>query len=353
MAAKEISSGIILDTEQEKAWHEFQQLIFKINSHKKRLKINTTGIYLWGPVGRGKTMLVNEFYNALITQYKIRMHFQNFMKYVHEKLTSLMGEKNCMKKLADRLVEHYDVICLDDFYVDDIANATIMSNLFKELYHRKLVLVITANTSPDDLCNSMLIKERFHVANQLLKKHNKIIRIDNQKDYRLSFKGNDSVFFWGDEAITNAKLSQFFFANSGKHPEAGKVHISHHLFHYKAKYKNIIWFDFAELCDKPRSQLDYINLAAQFNILLISHIPQLEDNAEKTDKLETTFFNNRTKRFITLIDEMYDKNILLVANFKCPLNALYLGHELKFQFERTYSRLNEMQSAEYLKKTAC
>lgn len=349
-----IDSTIHLDNEQRKVWDQLQILsTFLIN--KKKLfnifqKINNHGIYIWGPVGRGKTMLVNHFYDSLNINRKTRLHFQHFMKNIHENLFKLQGVSNGIQKLATDIAQRYDVICLDELYIDDIVNASIVGSLLKELYRNGVVLVITTNIHPDDLYKDKLHQERFYDVITLLKQHNHVCSLDNKLDYRMLQTQSNEVFFYGERQVASQRLRQFYLEVSCHTPPvAGELIINNRKLAVNAQYNDIVWFEFTELCEKSRSQLDYIALADQFKTILISNIPQLDDGLAKDD-YSAVFCRDRSRRFISLIDEFYDRGILLVVNFEVQIDSLYLGFDLKFQFERVYSRLFEMQSLDYLTK---
>lgn len=346
-------SGMTLDQEQSKVWEKLQAISEKMIKQKKQWvyfhKRKIQGLYIWGPAGRGKSMLVNKFYNSLTIKRKMRIHFQHFMKDIHEKLFEFNGSANPIEMLASYFAHRYDIICLDELFIEDIADASIIGNLIKALYNKNIIFVITTNIEPDKLYKNSLYKERLLKAINLLKWNNCIFNLDNQQDYRLLHEQYHDVFFWGDHKATDAKLCQFYSKKSNHEmPKSGELMVNNRQIIFKARCKHVIWFDFIELCEKPHSKLDYISLTDQFSIILISDIPQLDDGLMK-DRQYAVFCNDRTRRFISLIDELYDRSILLAASFECDLSSLYLGAEFKFQFERTYSRLFEMQSHAYLK----
>lgn len=321
-----------------------QRLSVRSKQHrliKKAKGQKIQGIYLWGNVGRGKTYLMNLFFNLLSTQRKTRLHFQSFMKAIHNRLYELAGQKEPLAKIASELARKVEIICLDEFYIDDIADAMLMGRLLESLYEKGIVLVVTSNLHPDDLYLKGLNRERFFPAIALLKLNNQVICLDGDKDYRCVSKPVQSVFFMGTRERTQLQLEQYFLnATSGCHESAGFIEANHRKIAFKAKSQGIIWFDFHELCEKPRSQYDYIYIAQHFHTVLISDIPQLDNGLSGSG-------HDRARRFISLIDELYDKSVNLAASFETELHQIYLGKKFDFQFRRTCSRLIEMQSQDY------
>ncbi len=350
-------SNIELDSAQLNIMQQLLTLAQQLSKKSKRIKLSrrsrkqtVKGLYIWGKVGRGKTYLMDIFFNTLETNRKKRLHFQHFMRDIHGAIFKFSGQKNPLNKIAEELAEEVDIICLDELYIDDIADAMLLEGLFKALYNRGMIFVITSNLPPERLdCNGVNISCLTQAIEQL-NTHNHIVCLNGDKDYRLTVKPTNPVFFFGDNNITIQKISNYFqgMSNDNNHV-SGPIQINDRNMICKGMKDGIIWFDFSELCEKPRSQYDYIYIAKNFHTLLVSNIPQLDDHSPK-DRLRATFNNNRARRFISLVDEMYDRSINIIASFEKDLSEIYLGDEFRFQFNRTCSRLNEMQTKDYMSK---
>jgi cell division protein ZapE len=296
------------------------------------------GLYFWGGVGRGKTYLMDTFYESLPFARKMRSHFHRFMQRVHRDLKQLAGEKNPLQLIADRLAQEARVICFDEFFVSDIADAMILGGLFEALCDRGVTFVATSNIEPDGLYKDGLQRSRFLPAIALLKKHTLVLNVDGGTDYRLRALEKAELYHSPLGPAAEVLLRQNFDALA---PEAGRseqdLEIEGRTIRARCVADDVAWFDFAELCDGPRSQNDYIELAREYHAVLLGEVPQLTEQKE-----------DQARRFINLIDEFYDRNVKLVLTAAVPLPDLYTGVRLRFEFERTKSRLLEMQSHEYL-----
>lgn len=301
--------------------------------------VRIQGLYMWGGVGRGKTWLMDLFYEALPGSRKLRVHFHRFMRRVHAELTSLEGTKNPLEEVASRLADEVDVICFDEFFVSDITDAMLLGGLFELLFERhRIVLVATSNIVPDDLYKDGLQRARFLPAIDLLKQHTRVLNVDGGTDYRLRTLEQAELYHHPLDNDAEAILLDSFNKLA---PEPGRQNVELEIegreliAHWCAD--DVVWFAFAELCEGPRSQNDYIELAREFHAVLISGIPQMNDAQ-----------NDAARRFINLIDEFYDRNVKLIVSAEVPIESLYLGSGLEFEFRRTCSRLLEMQSHDYL-----
>jgi cell division protein ZapE len=296
------------------------------------------GLYFWGGVGRGKTYLMDTFYDTLPFPRKLRSHFHRFMQRVHRELKELSGEKNPLNLIADRLAAETRVICFDEFFVSDIADAMILGGLFEELFERGVSLVATSNIVPDGLYKDGLQRARFLPAIALLKRHTLVLNVDGGTDYRLRALEKAELYHFPLDAAANASLERSFKALA---PEPGlpdqQLEVEGRSIRALWAADDVVWFDFLDLCDGPRSQNDYIELARSYHAVLVGNIPQMGGDRE-----------DQARRFINLIDEFYDRNVKLVLAAAVPLEQLYAGGRLNFEFERTRSRLLEMQSREYL-----
>jgi cell division protein ZapE len=297
-----------------------------------------TGLYLWGGVGRGKTYLVDTFYDCLPFQRKLRVHFHRFMRRVHDELTSLEGEKNPLQTVADRLAAEALVICFDEFFVTDIGDAMILGGLMEALFDRGVTLVATSNIEPDRLYENGLQRQRFLPVIDLVKKYTLVVNVDSGVDYRLRTLQQAELYHCPLDEGADASLRASFEAlapEPGKHWE--RLQVNGRYLTCRCLADDVAWFDFAELCDGPRSQNDYIELSRIFHAVLISGVPDFGPDSD-----------DQARRFINLVDEFYDRNVKLVLSAAVPLLELYGGGRLAFEFRRTVSRLQEMQSYDYL-----
>lgn len=296
------------------------------------------GLYFWGGVGRGKTYLVDTFYDCLPFRRKLRVHFHRFMQRVHAELNSLEAEKNPLEIVADRLAEEAVVICFDEFFVTDIGDAMILGGLMEALFARGVTLVATSNIVPEKLYENGLQRQRFLPAIALVEKYTQVVNVDAGVDYRLrTLQQAELYHFPLDEGADESLRDSFerLAPEVGKHWE--RLEVNSRYLTCRRLADDVAWFDFAELCDGPRSQNDYIELARIFHAVLISGVPAfVPDN------------DDQARRFINLVDEFYDRNVKLVLAAEKPLLDLYSGGRLEFEFQRTVSRLQEMQSFEYL-----
>ncbi len=297
-----------------------------------------TGLYLWGGVGRGKTYLVDTFHDCLPFDDKLRVHFHRFMQRVHRELKALDGEKNPLLIVADRLAEEASVICFDEFFVTHIADALILGGLMEALFERGVSLVATSNIVPEKLYENGLQRQRFLPAIALIEKYTQVVNVDAGIDYRLRTLQQAELYHCPLDDAADESLRRSFDQLA---PEAGKhwerIEINGRYITCRCLADDVAWFDFAELCDGPRSQNDYIELARIFHAVLISGVPAMGAGTD-----------DQARRFINLVDEFYDRNVKLVLAAEKPLLELYNGGRLEFEFQRTVSRLQEMQSYDYL-----
>ena len=296
------------------------------------------GLYLWGGVGRGKTYLMDTFFDCLPFEHKMRVHFHRFMQRVHADLARLEGEKNPLDLVAEGLSQEARVLCFDEFFVTDIADAMILGELMKALFARGVTLVATSNIEPGQLYKNGLQRQRFLPAIDMINRYTQVVNVDAGVDYRLRALQQAQLYHYPLDKTAEKSLRESFdrlAPDGGMHWERLKVNKRY--LTTRCLAKDAVWFEFAELCDGPRSQNDYIELAKVFHTVLISGIPEFD--ADKDDQ---------ARRFINLVDEFYDRNVKLVLAAAMPLLELYAGGKLEFEFQRTISRLQEMQSFEYL-----
>ena len=305
---------------------------------KKGKEEPVKGLYFWGGVGRGKTYLMDTFYESLPFDRKMRVHFHRFMQRVHSELKSLKGEKNPLELVSKRFADETRVICFDEFFVSDIGDAMILATLMDGLFSRGVTLVSTSNIVPNMLYKDGLQRARFLPAIELVKKHTDVDNVDGGVDYRLRTLEQAELFHSPLDEDADVSLRKSFDAlavEAGKHSKS--MEINGRKIPAQAHADDVVWFDFKDVCDGPRSQNDYIEMARQFHAIIVSNVPVL--GKEKDDQ---------ARRFINMIDEFYDRNVKVIISAAAPITELYTGGRLGFEFERTESRLLEMQSREYL-----
>jgi cell division protein ZapE len=296
------------------------------------------GLYLWGAVGCGKTLLMDMFFASLPFPEKLRLHFHQFMATVHQQLTGLSGASNPLVKIADQFAQQARVLCFDEFFVEDITDAMILGKLFSGLLSRGVVLVCTSNSPPDQLYRDGLQRQRFLPTIALIKQHCQISQLVAAQDYRLRTLTRAAVYHSPLDVAAQQALARCFSQLTGvQSPQATGLDISGRLVQAKAIAQDVAWFSFTELCEGPRSQRDYMELARLFHTVLIADIPQLTSDKEEA-----------TRRFISLVDEFYQHRVKLIISAAVPVAELYQGQQLRFIFQRTKSRLIEMQTKEFL-----
>jgi len=296
------------------------------------------GLYLWGPVGRGKTWLMDLFFNSLPFPERRRRHFHRFMHDVHSELKGLTELEAPLETVADRLAAEVRVLCFDELFVTDIADAMILAGLFDGLFRRGVTLVATSNTLPDDLYRNGLQRQRLLPAIELIKRHVEVVAVAGNRDYRLRQLTQAGTYLLSAQADTTGKL-RALFAQLSDHADAsdGTVEIEGRPITVVRQSEAAVWFDFDALCGGPRSQDDYIEIARNYQSVFVSGIPVMD-----------TLREDEARRFIALIDELYDRCVKLVVSAAAPPDQLYRGERLLLEFQRAASRLTEMQSEEYL-----
>lgn len=298
------------------------------------------GLYLWGGVGRGKTYLVDTFVDALPLERKQRIHFHSFMRAVHAELKQLKQQQEPLRLVARRFAEKAQVICLDEFFVSDITDAMLLYGLLKELFALGVTLITTSNILPDDLYKDGLQRARFLPAIDLIKQHLDVLNVDGGVDYRLRYLEKAEIYHYPLDDRAEQILNDVF-NNLAPEPghRGGDLEIEGRFIPTLREADDIIWFNFRAICDGPRGTADYIEIARCFHTVLISNIPVMDWQME-----------NQARRFVNLVDEFYDRSVKLIVSAAAPLHELYTGQKLKFEFQRTVSRLQEMQSHEYLER---
>lgn len=308
-----------------------------------RLKIKQTpvrGIYLWGTVGRGKTFLMDMFFHLLPTRHKVRYHFHRFMQYVHQELAKVQGQSDPLRLVAKSFKAKTSLICFDEFFVTDIADAMILSELFYHLFSMGVTLVATSNIKPEDLYANGLQREKFLPTITLINQFTNVIAMDGNTDYRMQYLANAQLYQYPANESAEKKLMDHFLGLANDEGVKGQpLLIVDRMIPTIWYAENIVWFDFKELCEGPRSALDYIQIARDFKTVLISHVISMGEHNEDV-----------ARRFIALIDELYDHKVTLIVSANEPMVTLYQGKRHANDFQRTLSRLTEMQSVDYLQK---
>ena len=296
------------------------------------------GLYLWGGVGRGKTFLIDLFFDALPFAEKRRTHFHRFMREVHAALRERAGERDPLVAIARGWRESMRVLVLDEFFVNDIGDAMLLGRLLERLFAEGVALVTSSNTAPPDLYRHGLQRERFLPAIALLQAHCEVVLLDSANDYRLRALTRSPVYRAPLDATSDDWLAtRWRELTAGAPPEDGPLLIDGRPIPVRARAEGHAWFDFAALCEGPRAAGDYIEIATEHHTVLMGAIPRLADTRA-----------DAARRFVHLVDEFYDRHVNLVCTADAEPTALYAGDRLGGAFERTASRLIEMQSAEYL-----
>lgn len=306
--------------------------------HRRLRWPKVKGLYLWGGVGRGKTWLMDSFYEALPFDRKQRTHFHRFMLEVQDTLDHYKNETDPLLKVARELSGKARVLCFDEFQVFNIADAMILGRLFNGLFARGVTLVTTSNVAPDDLYRDGLQRERFLPAIEALKRNCTVLNVDSGIDYRLRTLHAAPIYLCPDNAEAEMHMTRLYSKIAGSAAMADtQLDINGRTIPARQLTPDAAWFDFAALCEGPRGTADYVELAHTYHTILLSGVPRFDAHHEGS-----------ARRFINLVDEFYDRGVKLVVSAAARPQDLYSGKRLSFEFERTCSRLIEMQSQEYL-----
>ncbi|WP_313627795.1 cell division protein ZapE [Kosakonia sp.] len=298
------------------------------------------GLYMWGGVGRGKTWLMDMFYQSLPGERKQRLHFHRFMLRVHEELTSLQGQSDPLEIVADRFKAETDVLCFDEFFVSDITDAMLLGGLMKALFARGITLVATSNIPPDELYRNGLQRARFLPAIDAIKQFCDVMNVDAGVDYRLRTLTQAHLWLTPLDASTAQQMDKLWLALAGAaRQNAPELEINHRPLPTLGVENQTLAVSFSTLCVDARSQHDYIALSRLFHTVMLFDVPVM-----------TPLMESEARRFIALVDEFYERHVKLVVSAAAALHDIYQGERLKFEFQRCLSRLQEMQSEEYLKR---
>jgi len=298
-----------------------------------------TGLYLHGGVGRGKTHLVDFFFERLPIEKKMRLHFHRFMQIVHEELAKLDGVSDPLKQVAQIFTNKAQILCFDEFHVIDITDAMLLGRLLEHLFSNGLVLVTTSNFHPDDLYKNGLQRDRFIPAIKLLKEHTKVVEMGGNYDYRSEAFKELGVYYFVNDDKADERLDKHFKQLSGIDLYEGKkeLKINNRKIPVKKFSSDVAWFEFDDLCNTARSTDDFSEIAHYFKTVLISNIPQMDSSLD-----------DAARRFINMIDTFYDMHVNIVVSAAAEPLKLYSGKKLDFEFDRAISRINEMQTSRYI-----
>ena len=295
------------------------------------------GVYMYGGVGRGKSFLMDCFYNAVPLRRKTRLHFHEFMREVHRELRDLQGTVNPLDELGKRIAKRYKLICFDEFHVADITDAMILHRLLTALFDNGVGFVTTSNFKPDDLYPGGMHRDRILPAIALLNAHLEVLSVDNGTDYRRRMLEQVNLYHTPLGPLADAEMTHAFNRLAESQDDNPVLQIESRQIQAKRKAGGLVWFDFKTLCGGPRSQNDYLEIATQFHTVLLSDVPAMPIRMA-----------SEARRFTWLVDVLYDRRVKLIMSAQVLPEALYTEGPLAHEFPRTVSRLNEMQSAEFL-----
>lgn len=298
-----------------------------------------TGLYLWGGVGRGKTYLMDLFHETLPFAAKRRLHFHRFMRHVHDQLAGL-SVSDPLETIAKQFAAETRVLCFDEFFVSDIGDAMILAGLLKALFERGVTLVATSNVAPENLYENGLQRRRFLPAIELIEQHTEIVHVTGEQDYRLRVLRRDGIYRVDGNA--DALFASFRALSHAEPTQNERLLINDRPIHARYCAQDVAWFEFEDICDGPRSANDYIELARLFSTIVVNNIPTFTTTTKSEDQ---------ARRFISLIDELYDRNVKVLLSAAAQVGELYQGTRLTTEWQRTASRINEMQSDDYLRAT--
>jgi cell division protein ZapE len=295
------------------------------------------GVYMHGGVGRGKSFLMDCFFQSVPLRRKTRLHFHEFMREVHRELQELKGTANPLDELGRRVSRRFRLICFDEFHIADVTDALILHRLLESLFTNRVSIVTTSNFHPDALYPNGLHRDRILPAIELLKERLEVIAVDGSIDYRRRTMERVQRYHWPLGPAAEAALSEAFEQLAEVRDEDPVLYIEQREITARRKAGGVVWFDFKWLCGGPRSQNDYLEIASRFHTLILSNVPQMQPRMA-----------SEARRFTWLVDVLYDRRVKLIMSAEVTPEQLYLEGPLAHEFPRTVSRLNEMQSAGFL-----
>ncbi|MBV9190418.1 MAG: AFG1 family ATPase [Betaproteobacteria bacterium] len=335
--------GFVSDPAQWRAVERLQRLYEEWSAYKekrsnalKRLLVHPDlpkGVYLWGPVGRGKSFLMDAFFLCVPLTRKRRVHFHHFMREIHRELDERRGTEDPLAAVAERTAERYRLICFDEFHVSDIADAMILGRYLEQTMDRGVEFVMTSNYPPDGLYPNGLQRERFLPAIEFIKQRLDVVSVDNGTDYRRLKMERMKVYHVGSDA----PLLKIFDELRDVEEEKQPLDVEGREIPYRKRAGGLVWFDFSALCEGPRSYADYVDLAKRFHTVMLSNIPRMSPKN-----------SDAARRFTWLVDVFYDDRVNLIISAAAEPEQLFTEGEHAAEFQRTVSRLHEMQSVEYL-----
>ena len=295
------------------------------------------GVYMHGGVGRGKSFLMDCFFQSVPLTRKTRLHFHEFMREVHRELQELKGTVDPLDELGKRIARRFRLICFDEFHVADVTDAMILHRLLAALFANRVAIVTTSNFHPDGLYPNGLHRDRILPAIDMLKAELEVINVDDGTDYRQHTLQQARLYLSPADAAAESSLQTTFSELAEVRDQNPLLHIEHRELRALRRAGGVVWFDFRTLCGGPRSQNDYLEIAQQFHTLLLSNVPQMQPRLA-----------SEARRFTLLVDVLYDRRVKLIVSAAVPAEQLYTEGPLVHEFSRTVSRLQEMQSTEYL-----
>ncbi len=296
------------------------------------------GLYLWGEVGRGKTFLLDLLYESLPHCRCQRIHFARFMQWLHGQLQLRVGSKNPLQRIAAAYCRQYAVLCFDELYVNDIGDAMLLGEFFAAMYRHGMVFISTSNSHPDDLYKEGLQRSRFLPAIASIHQHNTVYHLGGSHDYRLRMLTENALFYINSDAAQAQQHMRLLFTRlSGNQQlyQEDTVELTARQVAIVVASDEVLWMTFAQMCESARSNFDYIEISTRFKIVMLSHVPKITND-------------DAARRFVGLIDELYASHTVLVLHSYAQLDQLYNQKKLAFAFQRTISRLIEMQSDAYV-----
>jgi cell division protein ZapE len=337
------SRGFVADPSQRRAVERLQRLYEEWSEYKqrrsstlKRMLVHPAlpkGVYLWGPVGRGKSFLMDAFYLCVPLVRKRRVHFHHFMREIHRELDAAKGNEDPIAVVAEKISKKYRLVCFDEFHVSDIADAMILGRFLERSMEKGVEFVMTSNYHPDLLYPNGLQRERFLPTIEFIKSRLDVVSVDNGTDYRRLKMEKVQVYH-----LTEAPLTKIFEELKDVEEEKQPLDVEGRTIPYRKRAGGLVWFDFQVLCGGARSYTDYVDLARRFHTVILSGIPKL--SAKQSDA---------ARRFTWLVDVFYDDRVKLIVSAAAAPEEIFVEGEQSAEFQRTVSRLHEMQSAEYLK----
>ncbi len=295
------------------------------------------GVYMFGGVGRGKSFLMDCFFQAVPLTRKTRLHFHEFMREVHRELQDLKGIADPLEELGRRIAKRFRLICFDEFHVADVTDAMILHRLLDSMFKHRVSIVTTSNFHPDELYPNGLHRDRILPAIELLKEKMEVINVDAGTDYRRRTLSHVELYHCPLDGRADAALIEAFESLAEARDESPLLHIEHRELRARRRAGGVVWFDFQTLCGGPRSMNDYLELASQFHTVILSDVPEMPVRLA-----------SEARRFTWLVDVLYDRRVKLIISAAVPPEQLYTEGPLAHEFPRTVSRLREMQSEEYL-----